>query len=188
MSERRNSRRVAIQGRLSKPVSRAAPRGRVPRLRRASERDLAALVELEQSAFAGDRLSLRQFRRHLASPSADLLVAAGSPGIIAGYALLFRRRGSRVGRIYSIAVAPLARGQGLGDRLLQRMEATARAHGLTEVRLEVRQDNIAAVALYTRRGYLRFGERKAYYEDGGDAWRMAKSLLPRRRRRDRHAR
>lgn len=187
MSEHRNSRRVAIQGRLSKSVSRTAPRGRLPRLRRASGRDLAALVELEQSAFTGDRLSPRQFRRHLTSASADLMVAAGCNGID-GYALLFRRRGSRVGRIYSIAVAPLARGQGLGDRLLQRMEATARAHGLTEVRLEVRQDNVAAVALYTRRGYLRFGERKAYYEDGGDAWRMAKSLLPRRRRRDRHAR
>jgi ribosomal-protein-alanine acetyltransferase len=187
MSERRNSRRVAIQGRLSKSGTRSAPRGRLPRLRRASERDLAALVELEQAAFAGDRLLLRQFRRHLASPSADLLVAAGSHGID-GYALLFRRRGSRIGRIYSIAVAHSARGQGLGDRLLQRLEATARAHGLTEIRLEVRQDNAAAAALYARRGYLRFGERKAYYEDGGDAWRMAKSLLPRRRRRDRHAR
>lgn len=182
MSERRYSRRVAIQGRLS----RNAPRGRPPRLRRASDRDLAALVELEQSAFAGDRLSLRQFRRHLASPSADLLVAAGSGGL-AGYALLFRRRGSRIGRIYSIAVAPFARGQGLGERLLQRLEATARAHGLTEIRLEVRQDNAAAIALYARRGYLRFGERKAYYEDGGDAWRMARSLLPRRRRRNRLA-
>ncbi len=186
MSERRSSRRVAIQGRLSKPFSRAAPRRRSPRLRRAAERDLAALVDLEQSAFSGDRLSLRQFRRHLTSASADLLVAAGLDGLD-GYALLFRRRGSRVGRIYSIAVAHSARGQGLGDRLLQRLEATARAHGLTEIRLEVRQDNAAAAALYTRRGYLRFAERKAYYEDGGDAWRMAKLLLPRRRRRDRHS-
>jgi ribosomal-protein-alanine acetyltransferase len=187
MSERRFSRRVAIQGRLSKPAARNAPRGRAPQLRRASERDLAALVELEQSAFTGDRLSLRQFRRHLASPSADLLVAVGAAGID-GYALLFRRRGSRVGRIYSIAVAAAARGKGLGDRLLRRLEATARVHGLTEIRLEVRQDNAAAAALYARRGYLRFGERKEYYEDGGDAWRMAKSLLPRRRRRDRLAR
>lgn len=187
MSERRYSRRVAIQGRLSKAVARNAPRGRPPRLRRAAVRDLAALVAMEQSVFSGDRLSLRQFRRHLESPSADLVVAAGSDGVD-GYALLFRRRGSLVGRIYSIAVAPAARGQGLGDRLLQRLESIARASGLAEMRLEVRKDNAGAVALYERRGYQRFGEREGYYEDGGDAWRMSKSLLPRRRRRDRHAR
>ena len=62
MSERRFSRRVAIHGRLTKPSVRSVPRGGSPRLRRGAERDIAALVELEQAVFAGDRLSLRQFR------------------------------------------------------------------------------------------------------------------------------
>jgi ribosomal protein S18 acetylase RimI-like enzyme len=150
-------------------------------------RDLATLVALEQAVFSGDRLSLRQFRHHLDAPSSDLIVAAGVDGVN-GYALLFRRRGSLIGRIYSMAVAPSARGLGLGDRLLQRLESIARARGLAEMRLEVRQDNVVAMALYERRGYQRFGKRCAYYEDGADAWRMSKSLLPRRRRRDRHAR
>lgn len=187
MSEGRFSRRVAIRGRLSTTATELAPQPRSVRLRRAVERDLDALVALEQAVFAGDRMALRQFRHHLTAPSSDLIVAAHSDGIC-GYALLFHRRGSAVARVYSIAVAGHARGQGLGDRLLQRLESTARAYGLSEMRLEVRKDNTGALALYERRGYRRFGERLAYYEDGADAWRLSKSLLPRRRRRERVAR
>lgn len=187
MSEGRFSRRVAIRGRLSTNVSPAAARPRPARLRRAAERDLPALVELENAVFAGDRMALRQFRHHLSAPSSDLIVAAGADGLL-GYALLFHRRGSQVARVYSIAVAAAARGQGLGDRLLQRLETIARTYGLSELRLEVRKDNAAALTLYERRGYRRFGERLAYYEDSADAWRLSKSLLPRRRRRERLAR
>ena len=151
------------------------------RLRRGIERDVEALAALENEVFSGDRMASRQFRHHLSAVSSDLIVAADA-GVVLGYALLFRRRGSSVGRVYSIAVAAAARGQGLGARLLQRLESIARTHGLSEVRLEVRKDNAGALALYERRGYRRFGERSGYYEDGCDAWRLAKSLLPPRRR------
>lgn len=151
------------------------------RLRRAGGRDLPALAALEQSVFDGDRMSPRQFRHHVSAPSSDLIVARSGADLL-GYALLFRRSGSLVGRVYSIAVAGAARGQGLGARLLQRLEAAARAHGLAEMRLEVRKDNAGALALYQRRGYQIFGERPGYYEDGCNAWRLAKSLLPSRRR------
>lgn len=187
MSEGRFSRRVAIRGRLSPTPAQAPARPHAVRLRRAVERDVDALVELEQSVFRGDRMAPRQFRHHLSAPSSDLIVAANAEGVL-GYALLFHRRGSLVARVYSIAVAGHARGQGLGDRLLQRLETMARAHGMSELRLEVRKDNAVALALYERRGYRRFGERVAYYEDGADAWRLSKSLLPRRRRRERLAR
>ena len=181
MGERRFSRRGANRGRLPAAAARSAPRTGLVRLRRAAERDLAALSALEQTVFSGDRMSPRQFRHHLSAPSSDLVVARSGTELL-GYALLFRRAGSQVGRVYSIAVADAARGQGLGARLLQRLESAARAHGLAEMRLEVRKDNAGALALYQRRGYQIFGERPEYYEDGCDAWRLAKSLLPPRRR------
>lgn len=162
-------------------AARPAPRTAVVRLRRAGERDLAALVALEQAVFSGDRMSARQFRHHLSAPSSDFVVARSGADLL-GYALMFRRSGSLIGRVYSIAVAEAARGQGLGARLLQRLESAARTHGLSEMRLEVRKDNTGALALYQRRGYRIFTERPAYYEDGCDAWRLAKSLLPPRRR------
>jgi ribosomal protein S18 acetylase RimI-like enzyme len=44
------------------------------------------------------------------------------------------------------------------------------------MRLEVRTDNSAAIGLYTKSGYHRFGEITGFYEDGSNALRMQKTL------------
>lgn len=156
---------------------RDRPDGGDVRLRPARAADLAALVALEQAVFSGDRMAARQFRHHIGSATGDLVVAVGRDRALLGYALLLRRRGSRIGRIYSIAVSAQARGSGLGRALLEHLEGLAHAHGLTEIRLEVRKDNAGAISLYQRAGYAVFGERPGYYEDGMDAWRMRRSLV-----------
>jgi ribosomal protein S18 acetylase RimI-like enzyme len=149
-----------------------------PRLaiRRAGLADVPALVALENRTFAGDWVSARSFRGLLRGGHAAILVEERGAEI-RGYALLFFRRGSRVGRLYSFAVAPEHRGQGLAKALLAAAERAARAHGASVMRLEVRADNAEARALYERRGYRLFGSRPAYYEDGMDAVRMEKRLL-----------
>lgn len=147
-----------------------------PRLRDARPADLPALLVLE-AMFQGDRLSARQFRRHLGNPRARLRVAAAD-GRLLGYHLVFLRAGSPWARLYSIAVDPAARGQGLGRRLLADAEAQARAAGRAGLRLEVRRDNAAAAALYEGAGYARVAALPAYYEDGADGWRYARRLDP----------
>ena len=136
--------------------------------------DLPALLALE-ARFPGDRLSARQFRRHLASTTAHLRVAERGAAF-AGYALLFQRRGSRIARLYSIAVDPSARGLGIGNTLLADAETIARSTGAVALRLEVRTDNPAAVALYRSRGFDLFGRHPGYYADGCDALRFEKVL------------
>ena len=121
-------------------------------------------------------MSARQYRRHLASDGATLLVAADAGGVL-GSALAFRRRGSRVSRVYSIATAPAARGRGVARALLAAIEADAVAHGATRMRLEVRTDNAAAIALYERFGYAGIAELPAYYDNGADARRYEKKLV-----------
>lgn len=86
------------------------------------------------------------------------------------------RRGARVGRIYSLAVAPAARGRGLALDLLAAAEADAMARGCDRARLEVRGTNAPAIALYGRAGYRVIERIPAYYADGGDALRMEKKL------------
>lgn len=110
-------------------------------------------------------------RHHIRSPRARLLLAseAGDEPALLGYALLLSRNGSDLGRIYSIAVDARARGRGVAAALLQALETVAAADGLSALRLEVRQDNRAAQALYARQGYLRRGGKPGYYEDGMDA-------------------
>lgn len=143
-------------------------------MRPATPADLDALVTLEWQAFRGDRMSRAQYRRHLASPRAVVLVADAPGEGLLGSALVFFRAGSARARLYSIAIAAAARGRGLGAGLLAAAEDAACARGCRAVRLEVRVDNAAAIALYERAGYRRIGSCAGYYEDGADAWRYEK--------------
>lgn len=95
---------------------------------------------------------------------------------LGGYALVVFRRGSRVARLYSIAVDPSQRRRGLGSRLLRAAESAALAAGADELRLEVRADNRAAIAAYEGAGYQPIGRYSDYYEDHADALRLAKGL------------
>ena len=137
--------------------------------------DLDALVALEHASFNTDHLSRRQYRKHLTSTTARVLVAVDATGLL-GKALVFFRNASPISRLYSIAVADRARGRGIAKALLAAVEQAARNHGCRVMRLEVSQSNPAAIALYERSGYRRFAERREYYENGEHAWRYEKSL------------
>ncbi|MER3547076.1 MAG: GNAT family N-acetyltransferase, partial [Rhodanobacteraceae bacterium] len=143
------------------------------RIRRARADDLDALTALEESAFDHDRVSRAQWRRHVASASAAVLVAEKA-GKVAGCALLFFRRGSKRARLYSIAISHAARGRGAGAALLQAAEDEARKRGCDTMRLEVRSDNAAAIALYEKCGYSRRRLEPGFYENGAAAWRYQK--------------
>ena len=146
------------------------------RVRPAAPADLDALVALEQRAFAGDRMRRAQYRRHLASAGAVVLAASAPGEGLLGSALVLFRRGSTLARLYSIATDPAARGRGVGATLLAGAERAARERGCRALRLEVRVDNAAAIALYERAGFRRIGRYVGYYEDGADAWRYEKTL------------
>lgn len=145
------------------------------RIRPARMDDLDALIALENATFSSDRLSPRQWRRHLASDSVSILVAANPRAVLAAALLLFRRN-SRIARLYSLAVGADARGLGLGDALLAACEDESRQRACALLRLEVRRDNLVAQRLYQRRGYHLFATHTRYYEDGDDALRFEKSL------------
>lgn len=147
---------------------------RPPTARAALAADLSALLALE-ARFPGDRLSARQFRYHLDNPRARLRVLAEGAALL-GYHLLLTRADSRWARLYSLVVDPMARGRGLGRTLLADAERQARRAGCAGLRLEVRQDNVAASALYAAAGYRRLTALPGYYEDGSDGWRLVRDF------------
>ncbi|WP_026279146.1 MULTISPECIES: GNAT family N-acetyltransferase/peptidase C39 family protein [unclassified Thioalkalivibrio] len=156
---------------------RVAPTVESPLIRPATLEDLEALVALEDAAFEIDRISRRQFRYLLTRGHAATLVAEGPGGEgLLGYVMLLFSRGTSLARLYSIAVSARARGQGLGRRLVEAAEDAARQHGRTDLRLEVRRDNAASLALFRGLGYRDFGTIDDYYEDHMDALRLQKSL------------
>ncbi|MEP6898332.1 MAG: N-acetyltransferase [Rhodanobacter sp.] len=146
------------------------------RVRRAEISDLDDLVVLEDRTFDNDRMSRDQYRRHLDSDSALVLVASANHRNFLGTAVLFFRRGSGVVRLYSLASQPEARGKGIGTALIEASEAVGRHRHCRALRLEVRTDNLLAIRLYERMGYRRIGSYARYYQDGADAWRYEKAL------------
>jgi [ribosomal protein S18]-alanine N-acetyltransferase len=135
-------------------------------LRRGRREDLASLARLERLCFDapwGPTLLAGDLERR----DSVLLVAEGRGGGIAGYALL--RRVSTEGELLRLAVDPDLRGQGIGKRLHAEGLAHLERLGVREAFLEVRSDNQGAIALYEASGWQRFGLRKGYYQDGGDA-------------------
>jgi ribosomal-protein-alanine acetyltransferase len=144
-------------------------------VRAAEPADLEAVHALELSAFATDRLSRRALRRFIAAPHRPLIVAKFGSAL-AGYALLAVRKNAKTARIYSVAVDPRQGRRGVGRALLQACERYARGHGRTALRLEVRYDNAAAIALYEKLGYRQFGSYPGYYADGAEALRFEKTL------------
>lgn len=144
-------------------------------IRQATSRDAQALYELEQRCFHSDRLSLRSFKHWIKADNGLLLVAERKEQIQA-YALVLLHQGTRLARLYSIAVSAEARGCGLAKRLLKTVEKNAADRGRLFMRLEVANDNHSAIALYQSLGYIAFGTYEDYYEDHRDALRMQKRI------------
>ena len=139
--------------------------------------DLDAILALEIAVFASDRLSRRSLRRFIAEPHSPLLIAT-SDANLAGYALVALRRRSVVARLYSIAVDRRVGRRGVGRALMAACEFYAAEQGCRAMRLEVRFDNEAAIALYRSLGYREFGHYDDYYADGTRALRFEKPLQP----------
>ncbi|MEI4232602.1 GNAT family N-acetyltransferase [Roseovarius sp. D22-M7] len=68
------------------------------------------------------------------------------------------------GEVKSMFVASAARGRGVADALLQRLESEARDRGLTALKLETGVGLDAAHRLYARNGFVRCGPFGAYPE------------------------
>ena len=135
--------------------------------------DLDDLVRLENTCFTADRLSRRSLR-HFITKSHSKFWVMGSPAV--AYGLVLFHRGTSLARIYSLAVAPEARGRGYARQLIEAMEASAIAEGALFIRLEVADDNLSALHLYQSFGYEPIRRLTEYYEDGHDGIRMEKRL------------
>ncbi|MFL6124582.1 N-acetyltransferase family protein [Actinophytocola sp.] len=119
---------------------------------------LAALADAPHAFRVGladwDRGGEDEWRARLALPGAHNVVAflGDRPvGVARGVP------GADGCELRSVWVAPEARGHGVGGRLLAEVEAWAARTGAASVRLAVFPDNTAAVALYTRHGYVPVG-------------------------------
>lgn len=80
------------------------------------------------------------------------------------------------GEVLGVAVAPERRRHGAARALLGCAVADAERRGCTTLDLEVGVDNVNALALYRRCGFVAVGRRPRYYRSGEDALLMTREL------------
>ncbi len=156
------------------PQERSPPK---PMIRPATIDDLEEILRLERACFERDRFPRRNLR-HLLTRGHAFTLVDGEGGRLRGYVLVLLRRGTSLARLYSIAVDPGVRGEGVATALVQAAETAALARDCVVMRLEIRGDNEASQALFRGLGYRRFGVYPEYYEDAVDALRFEKHLAP----------
>jgi ribosomal-protein-alanine N-acetyltransferase len=131
------------------------------RIRQADSADLAAVVEIERSAFS-DPWTLESFRSALSLSHFRFLIAEGAAVEILGYIIIVIV--SPEAEIANVAVGEAGRRGGVGRRLVVAGLELARSERVKNVYLEVRESNSAAQRLYEQVGFELIGRRKGYYE------------------------
>jgi len=97
---------------------------------------------------------LEDLQTVLASDMHDLLVVKDGEKIIGmGTLYTMQKLGKRSGHVEDVVVDGAYRGQGLGEKLMQEIIATARAKGIQNLYLTSRPIRVAAHALYQKIGF-----------------------------------
>lgn len=135
-------------------------------LRPATPADLDALVHLLGVLFtleADFRPEPERQRRGLAlllaEPARAAVVVAERAGEVVGMAtaqlVVSTAQGAPSAWVEDVVVAEAARGRGIGGRLLDALEAWARARGATRLQLLADLENAPALGFYAGRGWSR---------------------------------
>lgn len=130
------------------------------KIRPASAADLSAVVRNECASFTTP-WSRSTFVALLSRPEVLFRVVEDEDENVLGHGILWHVLDEA--ELANLAVAPGARGQGLGGRLLDVLLAEAALRGVVQVFLEVRESNAAALHLYRERGFEPVGVRHDYY-------------------------
>ena len=147
-----------------------------------SDDDLAALCEAADAAIfdgggfgwinsPGRQWMQRYYRGVLLVPERELFVAR-LDGSVVGSAQLVRPSRNNEAQAFAASLmhaflAPYARGKGLGRMLVRAVEDHARAQGYHFLNLDVRETQAAAIALFEKLGYTRWGTHPAYARVAG---------------------
>ena len=158
----------------ARPAAAAAIRAAGP----SDARALAALmatIYAEGRWFVGDmgpRAETLSRQLRAMDPAREIVLVAeeragGAAGDLVGWIEARRYLPTRLEHVASltIAVAPGARGRGIGRRLMRAVVPWARRVGVRKLRLDVRAGNEAALALYRAEGYVVEGVERDQIRD-----------------------
>jgi ribosomal protein S18 acetylase RimI-like enzyme len=140
------------------------------RVRTASSKDIAALLDFEQGVIAAERpfdttlrtgdINYYDLQQMIDSPDVELVVAELNDILVAsGYArienaksYLAHEKFAYLGFMY---VVPEYRGQGINQKIIRSLTEWAASKNIHELRLEVYIENASAIKAYEKIGFSR---------------------------------
>jgi len=130
----------------------------------ASIRLLDKLCEIEKQCFDQEAFTKRQISYLLTDYNTIALVAKADSEI-AGFIItqVEIENNTVYGHIITINVASSYRRKKIAAGMLNETESLLKQKGIAECRLEVREDNNAALKLYQNSGYQKIGRLEKYY-------------------------
>jgi ribosomal-protein-alanine N-acetyltransferase len=137
--------------------------------------DLDRILEIERASFGDDAYDRKLFAEFF-HRCGDLFLVALRGRTVCGYMVtsIGGRSAPRSAELVSVAVDPKLRGKGIASALMDSTLRRLRRRRIARLGLCVKVTNHRAIALYERYGFTRSRIVHRYYEDGADAWRMAK--------------
>jgi ribosomal-protein-alanine N-acetyltransferase len=121
---------------------------------------------IHQAAFGEEGWDIAALTELLAMPGAQGRIAIGADGHPLGFLLSLHI--SDTAELLTLAVDPMIRRHGIGTMLVRNFLANAKHTGATNAFLEVAEDNIPAISLYKREGFVSEGRRRDYYRRSGN--------------------
>ena len=140
-------------------------------IRRVRQDDIDAISLLEEASFNDPYPSY--FLSELARDNPETFLVLTLNNEIVAYGIVDHWQDHD--HLISIAVRPDSRRKGFGEALLVELEK--RLSKERPLRLEVRQSNVTAIQLYSKRGFTKTGLAEGYYGDGENAIIMEKKLV-----------
>jgi len=130
----------------------------------ASSKYLEKLYVIEKKCFKEEAFTKEQILQLLQDYNSISLVARVN-NEIAGFVIgmIYVERNTLHGHILTIDVEQRFQRQGIGTLLLKKIEDTFKQKKTKFLHLEVREDNEAAIGLYTKMGYVTIGKLDNYY-------------------------
>ena len=129
----------------------------------ATIRLLDTLYQIEEQCFSEEAFTKRQIA-YLLTDYNTIALAAKTQNEVAGFIIAqVETDETEYGHIITVNVALNYRHKGVATKLLHETESLIKDRGISECRLEVREDNNAAIKLYHKLGYQTMGKLERYY-------------------------
>jgi ribosomal-protein-alanine acetyltransferase len=132
----------------------------------ASVRLVNRFYEIEKRCFEREAFSEQQIAYLLTDYNAIGLAARINDeivGFVVGRVDVVRN--VPFGHVLTLDIEPSYRRKGVAQKLLLEIEDIFKERGIKKCRLEVREDNVAALNLYQKLGYKKVGKLEKYYDN-----------------------